>query len=399
MNKKYALVLSGGGFKGAFQMGALNYLKENWDKIDPDQAMKFDIIAGVSVGALNGALMSMDDQDALNQLWQDVAENGVEEIYTSDFIDTKSGGEEVKFKMNLKNLKERFIPNFKIKINLWKGLGLMLSKKKRARFLEDLVNETEKEFTSNFKHFRAIADNTPLRLKLTALLDKSKVKCKFLSGFVSLDDGAYHAVRAEDFETNEDFINGVLASSAMPVIWEPVDKIRFSNKEAKNLVDGGIKNISPLGDVIKAIKDDPSADYTVIIINCSSGKDNFADHHNSNIGKIALRSLNDIALTEIFNNDIDMFMKINRIVEQLERRSPAMRISSPSDTTGLGLKSFKSIIIQPDPGALGDTLVANRPIIDNRIEHGVDKAARALEQFGFHNEEVLPTVNLNPVLV
>ncbi|MBL7728612.1 MAG: patatin-like phospholipase family protein, partial [Dinghuibacter sp.] len=27
---KYALVLSGGGFKGAFQLGALNYLKDHW---------------------------------------------------------------------------------------------------------------------------------------------------------------------------------------------------------------------------------------------------------------------------------------------------------------------------------------------------------------------------------
>lgn len=244
MKKKYALVLSGGGFKGAFQMGALNYLKDNWDTINPGQPMKFDIIAGVSVGALNGAMMAMEDQEALNQLWKDVAKNGVEEIYTSDFIDTQSSSEELKFKLNLKNLKEKFIPNFKIKINLWKGLGLMLSKRKRTRFLEDLVKETEQEFTSNFKHFKAIADNTPLRQKLTNLLDKDKVKCQFLSGFVSLNNGAYHAVKTEDYTTNEDFINGVLASSAMPVIWKPIDKISFANQEVENLVDGGIKNIS-----------------------------------------------------------------------------------------------------------------------------------------------------------
>ena len=399
MKKKYALVLSGGGFKGAFQMGALNYLKDNWDTINPGQPMKFDIIAGVSVGALNGAMMAMEDQEALNQLWKDVAKNGVEEIYTSDFIDTQSSSEELKFKLNLKNLKEKFIPNFKIKINLWKGLGLMLSKRKRTRFLEDLVKETEQEFTSNFKHFKAIADNTPLRQKLTNLLDKDKVKCQFLSGFVSLNNGAYHAVKTEDYTTNEDFINGVLASSAMPVIWKPIDKISFANQEVENLVDGGIKNISPLGDVIKAIKKDPESDYTVIIINCSSGKDSFADHQNSNIGKIALRSLNDIALTEIFNNDIDMFMKINQIVEQVERKTPAMRISSSDDANDLGLKSFKSIIIQPDAGALGDTLVATEQIINRRILHGGKKTAEALQLFKLHQEEVLPTVNLNPVLV
>ena len=29
MGKKYALILSGGGFKGAFQIGVLDYLFEN----------------------------------------------------------------------------------------------------------------------------------------------------------------------------------------------------------------------------------------------------------------------------------------------------------------------------------------------------------------------------------
>ena len=68
--RKFALVLSGGGFKGAFQVGALNYLKDNWNHIAPEAGpMHFDIIAGVSVGALNGAMMAMGKQDELNELW------------------------------------------------------------------------------------------------------------------------------------------------------------------------------------------------------------------------------------------------------------------------------------------------------------------------------------------
>ena len=44
MAKKTALVLSGGGFKGAFQVGALQYLKNNWSRIDPSGSpMKFDL--------------------------------------------------------------------------------------------------------------------------------------------------------------------------------------------------------------------------------------------------------------------------------------------------------------------------------------------------------------------
>lgn len=50
--KKFALVLSGGGFKDAFQIGALRCLKQHWSQINPESSkMKFDVVAGVSVGS------------------------------------------------------------------------------------------------------------------------------------------------------------------------------------------------------------------------------------------------------------------------------------------------------------------------------------------------------------
>ena len=45
-----ALVLSGGGSKGAYQIGAWKALKK--------LHIKFDIVTGTSVGALNGALVT-----------------------------------------------------------------------------------------------------------------------------------------------------------------------------------------------------------------------------------------------------------------------------------------------------------------------------------------------------
>ena len=105
MAKKTALVLSGGGFKGAFQVGALKYLKNNWSRIElSGSPMKFDLIAGVSVGSLNGVLVASDKFTELEKLWEDVAKNGVEEIYTSDFIDTKSSADTVQFKINFSSI-------------------------------------------------------------------------------------------------------------------------------------------------------------------------------------------------------------------------------------------------------------------------------------------------------
>jgi NTE family protein len=48
-NTQVGLVLVGGGAKGAYQAGALKYLAE-------ETAIEPQIIAGTSIGALNGAV-------------------------------------------------------------------------------------------------------------------------------------------------------------------------------------------------------------------------------------------------------------------------------------------------------------------------------------------------------
>lgn len=386
--KKFALVLSGGGFKGAFQVGALQYLKQNWKTINPEttDVMKFDVIAGVSVGSLNGALVACDEFAALEKLWLDVGGN-VEEIYTSDFIDTKNQSDEVRVRIDLRNLLQKFIPNLDVRISLWRGVGLLLSKSKRRKFIDDLLAEAEKDFTAHFKHFRALADNSPLRKKLEALLSKEKVKnLVFRCGFVSLNSGLYYSFKHTDFKTDEDFRQGILASTAMPIVWEPVARINTSvNGKDHGIdqnVDGGIRNVSPLGDVIDEINlDDPGDDYTIVIINCGSGVIEYERYDDANIAGIALRALNDIAITEIFNNDIAEFLRINDILEQVRSSDPALQIRNYNLREGRTkkiLRPFKAIIIQPDPGILGDSLVSNIPLNTRRMDHGRQKAAEAL---------------------
>lgn len=386
--KKYALVLSGGGFKGAFQIGALKHLKNNWSQINPDNSvMKFDVVAGVSVGSLNGALTASNEFDELEKLWLDIGTN-VEEIYTSDFIDTKNQTDELKVDFNFKQIKEKFIPNVDLRISLWKGLGLILSKSKRAKFIDDLLTQVEKDFTENFNNFRSIADNTPLKNRLKTLIGINKIKnCIYKCGFVSLNTGKYYSYKHTQFKTDEDFRNGILASTAMPIVWEPVDKIttvvNARDYITDQSVDGGIRNVSPLADVIEEINnDDPGNEYTLIIINCNSGKVDYNQHKDDNIAGIALRSLNDIAITEIFNNDITEFLRINDIINQVKFAYPSFEIRNYNLRQGRTekvLRPFKAVIIQTDSGVLGDPLVTNKKLNAKRIDHGVNKAAQALK--------------------
>jgi predicted acylesterase/phospholipase RssA len=62
--KRPAVVLSGGGFNGAFQAGAIEVL---WM-----MGIRPAAILGVSVGALNGALWAQDNVTKLSQLWEGI---------------------------------------------------------------------------------------------------------------------------------------------------------------------------------------------------------------------------------------------------------------------------------------------------------------------------------------
>jgi NTE family protein len=390
--KKFALVLSGGGFKGAFQLGALNFINENWQKITGlSTPMKFDIVAGVSVGALNGSLLAMNKLDVLNDLWiHQIARNGVSEIYTSDFIDTSSKSDKVKLKLDLKQIAKRLIPEINIKLNFFSKLGLIFSKEKRKKIIASILEEVEAGIKANLPNIKAIADNTPLKKKLQKYLDRNEIKdTHFLCGFVSLDSGKYHGVLHHEFASENDFVNGVLASTAIPMIWNPVHEIAFTNTygltRSKNNVDGGIRNVSPLGDVIRLINEDPEdCQYNIIIVNCNNGSPKIENYDDKSIAAIAARSVYEIALTEIFNNDVDHFVKVNDIVKQVESSDCPIDLYAG---TKKPLKSFEAVIISPDKEVdLGSSLAANEQLIEQRLIHGAKMAQLAFDNKDFHNE-------------
>lgn len=71
---KRAIVLSGGGAKGAYQIGVWRALKEL--NID------YSIVTGTSVGALNGVFFVMDEYDAALKVWKNIT---YDNIYGDDF--------------------------------------------------------------------------------------------------------------------------------------------------------------------------------------------------------------------------------------------------------------------------------------------------------------------------
>jgi len=379
---KYALVLSGGGFKAAFQLGVLNYLNDNWQQITGEKKMHFDLIAAVSGGALNGAFVAMDDLKSLNQLWlQRVALHGASEIYRSDFLDAYSQQDHLVFQPNLKKIAKRLIPDFKLRLSLRDKLSALLSKKARKRVSKRILKELQAHIVSGYRNFKSIAENSPLRQKLELHLDRSKMKdTRFFPGFVSLDSGQYHAVDQNAFNSDQDFQNAVLASTSIPLVWNPVPKIGYTKNGktvvSKNNVDGGVRNISPLADVIYQINQDSESEYKILIVNCHSKHSRPESFDNKSAGAILSRSIYEIAFNEIFQNDLDHFLQVNEIVKQAEAWDGEITLFNSHKQP---IKAFDAVVIGPDTDAdLGNALVANKKLITKRYDHGYEKAARIL---------------------
>lgn len=61
---KRAIALCGGGTKGAYELGAWRALRE--------LGMEYHIVAGTSIGAINGALMASGDYGTAGELWRTI---------------------------------------------------------------------------------------------------------------------------------------------------------------------------------------------------------------------------------------------------------------------------------------------------------------------------------------
>lgn len=371
---RYALVLSGGGFKGAFQLGALKYIKgfgipHADGSVDLD--VKYDIVVGVSVGALNGALVAMNRFDLLEQLWDDVTKKGHSEIYTSDILTVTDNPNGTDIKPDFGAILKKLIP------------GSIFGEVIRAIF--DTAGVIE-DVGKNFKALKGLADNTPLLNKLKNVVSKNNFPADvaYRCGLVSLTDGDYYSLGPDDFDSDKDLQLAIIASTSIPIVWPPVPKIKTTTKGVlKNLADGGIRNITPLGEVIDLInqKQKPDEVWHIIVINCSSEQADKEDIEYG-IADIALRTTDDLMINEIYKSDMNEFLRINELVNQVEaaKNNGIIPPTFSLKSDGRDLKSYNVKIIEPTSMAdVGSTLDSSRKAIRKRFDAGFRKAEEVLK--------------------
>lgn len=319
---KRALVLSGGGANGAFQVGALKYIEEKVKTQLPN--FRYHIIAGVSVGAINAVMLAMNKFEELHKIWG------------SDTL-------------------ERLV--FKGRLEVFNVARRLLAQE------------------------NAVLDNEPLFSLLQRYVKLRDIRTDLYDlriGAVSLRSGNYVSFRPTDFEEDLEFQKAILASTSIPVLWKPVSEIKTTKGPIFDLVDGGIRDSSPLGNVVH---DHPKE---IIIINCRSPRLPLDEDPESgkNIFSIARRSLIDIAIDEIFINDLREYLVINDLVSQVKAQDPEMLLYRTSSQTGkrVLLKQFQTILIEPEEN-LGNIIDFNPIRIREKIEMGYEAARKAFKGY------------------
>lgn len=289
--KKTALVLSGGGAKGAFQMMAEKYAREQ-------KGYRWDIIAGVSVGALNGMLLAMEKYARLEELWWSITR---EQVMTG-------------------------------KLNFWTALKIALGAK-------------------------SVYSNDPLWEIIQREYEPEKIAADLRVGTVSLRLGKYVQFTPAD----PGFARAVLASTAIPLVWDPVEV----SPNFPDMVDGGVRTISPLGDVLDSNPDE------IVIIHCDPSEPPVHLSPFKNALDIGIHVV-ELMLNEIMQNDIREFVRIDKNVR--EAAAKGGQISSPK---GKVYKAFNYKLIEPDE-ILGDTLDFSREVIRMRMDAGWESARKVL---------------------
>lgn len=194
--KEFALVLEGGGTKGAYQVGVWKALKE----LD----IKIRAISGASIGAINGALILQDDIDKMIELYENI-----------EIEDIMQVSEKINKNKNLFNISN--------------------------------IRKIASEYIEN----KGI-ENEPLRKTLIKYVDIEKVYNSDIDfGVIAFSKNNKEAVQIfKNDIKKEELIDYLLASSCFPIFKtqkidgeEFLDGGLYDNAPVNMLIEKGYKNI------------------------------------------------------------------------------------------------------------------------------------------------------------
>ncbi len=130
-NERYALVLEGGGTKGAFHIGAARALQE--------LGIDIGIVTGTSIGALNGAMVAQNKIEDAYEIWQEIKPSMILDVDDERFNEISN--------VNFQNTELKTLVESAKKLIGQKGLGKSNMQELVSRHIDEVaVRNSDIEF-------------------------------------------------------------------------------------------------------------------------------------------------------------------------------------------------------------------------------------------------------------
>jgi len=289
---KRGLVISGGGSKGAFAVGALEYLLV-------DRGLTFDVVAGTSTGSLIAPFVLTNDLPLLIDLYTSVRQTDIllgRPVAQSVALSALFGS----------------VSSIYDSAPLWYLLNRHLTPARMATLLD-----------------------SGRQLFITAVSLQTAQVVYFFCGpeppARAPSDAPYVLARVS---TKQQLASAILASADEPVFAPPVD-IVVRGAPGGPYVDGGVRNVFPAGVVIDAGVDEL---YGIIL----SPEDDTIPGPYTNVLSILKRTM-DLFCDEVASKDVWSTRLINSAVKH--REMVCQRLSRPP--YGLTPQQIEALLIDP----------------------------------------------------
>ncbi|RPD38922.1 patatin-like phospholipase family protein [Chitinophaga barathri] len=330
---KTALVISGGGSKGAFAVGVLKYMAAT-------PKIQFDTICGTSTGSLIAPLAALGEINLLEKLYTTHV--------TSDIVVTG-------------NVIARFAGKDTYSLFDAQPLSLLIKKTFTDQMYKDILDSGKSLYFT------------------TVCLQTGRITY-FTNSDLPLTSSEYDVIRIQDAST---FRRAMFASSCQPVFMPPYQVIE---NQPRQYVDGGLREYAP---VDLAIDNGATEIYAILLTPENPAEDN--QHFKSPFE--ILQQTMDWFTMDVAVNDLRMPKYINRSLQYIKAVKSKMKEAGlkpkeieaffdiPFDNPFLGKSDLKLHIIRPEKPMNGGPggLTFDPPEMKKMVAHGEEVARKYFE--------------------
>jgi predicted acylesterase/phospholipase RssA len=241
-----ALVLGGGGARGAYQAGIIEGLRLRAGAADGERIRGIDVVCGTSIGTINAWFVATGQYSKLRELWKVIASERVFVLKRQFAATAKPGA----FIVN------RIVAGLSLAQGLTKNVQGILDGVGVSRWLDKYVDP-----------------KTPVLIPFVFTvtnLDRERMEIFYRLPFVATDDSKRAALArlrstvgsdtVARYATNDLLRTAMRASAAIPVLFDPVE-LPSPEGGRDRYVDGGVADNDPI-DVARALS---LAVYTVFV--------------------------------------------------------------------------------------------------------------------------------------